>query len=154
MEAGKAAIVGGLVAGLVTTAGMIAGRKSGLLGKTLDRDSVDWIDRQTGSRQIIGDTGTSLVEFANHLGASAAFGYGYSRLRNVAPGMPGPLLGAAYGTALYLVNIASIAPLLGITQGERRAGPRKAAERWAVHVLQTVVTAVLADRLAARPKGA
>jgi len=154
METGKAAIIGGLVAGLVTTGVMIAGRKSGLLGKTLDRDSVDWIDRNTGSREVIGDTGTSLVEFANHLGASAAFGYGYSRLRNAAPDVPGPLLGAAYGTALYLVNIAGIAPLLGITQGERRAGPRKAAERWGVHVLQTVVTAVLADRLSDRPKEA
>ena len=154
MESGKAAIIGGLIAGLVTTGVMIAGRKSGLLGKTLDRDSVDWIDRNTGSRQLIGDTGTSLVEFANHLGASAAFGYGYSRLRKAAPGVPGPILGAGYGTVLYLVNIAGIAPLLGITEGERRAGPRKAAERWGVHVLQTVVTAIVADRLSSRRTGA
>jgi len=154
MESGKAAIIGGLIAGLVTTGVMIAGRKSGLLGKTLDRDSVDWIDRNTGSREVIGDTGTSLVEFANHLGASAAFGYGYSRLRKAAPGVPGPILGAGYGTVLYLVNIAGIAPLLGITEGERRAGPRKAAERWGVHVLQTVVTAIVADRLSSRRTGA
>jgi len=86
MEAGRAAIVGGLVAGLVTTGAMIAGRKSGLLGKTLDRDAVDWIDRTTGSREVIGDAGTSLVEFANDLGASAAFGYGYARLRPPARG--------------------------------------------------------------------
>jgi len=154
MQSGKAAIVGGLIAGLVTTAVMVAGRKSGLLGKTLDRDSVDWIDRQTGSRQVIGDSGTSLVEFANHLGASAAFGYGYSHLRRAAPDAPATLLGAGYGTALYLVNIAGIAPLLGITEGERRAGARKAAERWGLHVLQTIVTALVTDRLASRSKGA
>jgi len=154
MQAGKASIIGGLIAGLVTTGVMIAGRKSGLLGKTLDRDAVDWIDRNTGSRDIIGDTGTSLVEFANHLGASAAFGYGYSQLRRAAPDVPAPLLGAGYGTLLYLVNIAGIAPLLGITEGERRAGLRKATERWGLHLLQTIVTAVLADRLASRPKGA
>jgi len=66
----------------------------------------------------------------------------------------GPLPDAGYGTALYLVNIVGMAPLFGITQGERRAGPRKAAERSGLHVLQTVVTAVLVDRLATRPKGA
>jgi len=154
MRAGKASIIGGLVAGLVTTGVMIAGRKSGLLGKTLDRDAVDWIDRNTGSRDIIGNTGTSLVEFANHLGASAVFGYGYSHLRRAAPDVPGPLLGAGYGTLLYLVNIAGIAPLLGITEGERQAGLRKATERWGLHLLQTIVTAVLADRLTSRPKGA
>jgi hypothetical protein len=151
MELGRASIIGGLIAGLVTTGVMIAGRKSGLLDKTLDRDSVDWIDRNTGSREVIGDAGTSLVEFANHLGASAAFGYGYSQLRKAASDVPAPLLGAGHGTALYLVNIAGIAPLLGITEGERQAGPRKAAERWGLHLLQTVVTAVLADRLSARP---
>jgi hypothetical protein len=45
------------------------------------------------------------------------------------------------------VNIGAIAPVLGITEGEVAAGPRKAGERWAIHVLQAVVTAVLADRL-------
>jgi len=154
MEPAKAGIISGLVAGLVTTGVMIAGRRSGLLGKTLDRDAVDWIDRTTGSRAVIGDTGTSLVEFANHLGASAVFGYGYSRLRAAAPDTPAWLLGAGYGTVLYLVNIAGIAPLLGITEGERRAGPRKAAERWGVHVLQAVVTAIMADRLSRERRGA
>lgn len=62
--------------------------------------------------------------------------------------MPPASLAAAYGTALYVVNIAAIAPLLGITEGEVAAGPRKVSERWAVHVLQTVVTALVAERLA------
>lgn len=41
MRALTAAIIGGLTAGVVTTAVMTAGRKSGLLRKTLDRDAVD-----------------------------------------------------------------------------------------------------------------
>jgi hypothetical protein len=147
MEKYKAAIVGGVIAGVVTTAAMVAGRKSGLLSKTLDRDAVDWIDRLTGSRAVIGDAGTSAVEFVNHLGASAAFGAAVPKLRELAPDLSPVTLGALYGTALYAVNIAGIAPVLGITEGEVQAGPRKAGERWAIHVLQAVVTTVLAQRL-------
>jgi hypothetical protein len=146
----RAAALGGVLAGVVTTAVMVAGRKSGIFGKTLDRDSVDWIDRHTGSRAAIGDTGTSLLEFGNHLAASAAFGLGYAELRERLPAIPPAALGALYGTALYLVNIAGIAPVLGITKGEIQAGPRKAAERWFVHVVQTVATALIAERLTSR----
>lgn len=147
MNRRNAAIAGGIVAGIVTTAAMWAGRRTGVLGKTLDRDAVDWIDNTTGSRDAIGDTGTSMVEFANHLGASAAFGGLYAKVREWAPDMPPAALGALFGTALYVVNIAGIAPLLGITEGEVEAGPRKASERWALHILQSVVTALVAEQL-------
>ncbi|MGE7204863.1 hypothetical protein ACQKJZ_04185 [Sphingomonas sp. NPDC019816] len=147
MKTGNAVVIGGLLAGLVTTAAMVAGRKSGVLGKTLDRDSVDWIDRHTGSRAVIGDAGTSAVELANHLGASVGFAALYPPLRRAMPDLPPATLGALYGTALYAVNIAGIAPILGITQGEIAAGARKATKRWAIHVLQAVVTAVAIDRL-------
>ena len=151
MQQNKAAIVGGLIAGLVTTAVMVAGRKSGLMTKTLDRDAVDWIDRMTGSRAAIGDAGTSTIEFANHLGASALFASALPTLRELAPSLSPVALGALYGTALYAINIGGIAPVLGITEGEVAAGPRKAAERWAVHVLQGVVSAVVAEQLTSSP---
>ena len=147
MQRHTAAIVGGLIAGVVTTAVMTAGRKTGVLGKTLDRDAVDWIDDVTGSRKVIGDSGTSVVEFVNHLGASAAFAAAVPTLRDMAPSLSPVALGTLYGSALYAVNIGAIAPVLGITEGEVEAGPRKAAERWAIHVLQAVVTAVVAERL-------
>jgi len=149
MQRQTAAMVGGIIAGVVTSAVMFAGRKSGLMTRTLDRDAVDWIDEKTGSREVIGDTGTSVVEFVNHLGASAAFGAGYAKIRDLAPTVPPVALGALYGTVLYAVNIGAIAPVLGITQGEVQAGPRKAGERWGIHVLQAVVTAVMAERLSA-----
>lgn len=147
MQRYTAAIVGGLIAGVVTTAAMTAGRKTGVLGKTLDRDAVDWIDDVTGSRKLIGDSGTSVVEFVNHLGASTAFAAAVPTLRDMAPSLSPVALGTLYGSALYAVNIGAIAPVLGITEGEVEAGPRKAAERWAIHVLQAVVTAVVAERL-------
>ena len=150
MKRYAAAVTGGLIAGVLTTAVMVAGRKSGVMTKTLDRDAVDWIDDLTSSREVIGDTGTSIVEFTNHLGASAAFALAIPKLREAAPSLSPVAIGALYGTALYAVNIGAIAPLLGITEGEVKAGPRKASERWGVHVLQAVATAVLADRLTDR----
>jgi hypothetical protein len=147
MQKHKAAVVAGLIAGVVTTVVMQAGRRSGVLTKTLDRDAVDWMDRTMGTRALIGDAGTTAVEFVNHLGASTAFAAAVPALREAAPSLPPAALGALYGTALYAVNIGAIAPVLGITEGEVQAGPRKAGERWAIHVLQAVVTAVLADRL-------
>lgn len=147
MQRYTAAVVGGLIAGVVTTAVMQAGRRTGVMTKTLDRDAVDWIDDVTGSRKVIGDTGTSVVEFVNHLGASAAFAAALPKLKELAPTLSPVALGTLYGTALYAVNIGAIAPVLGITEGEIQAGPRKAGERWAVHVLQAVVSAVLAERL-------
>jgi hypothetical protein len=154
MQRYSAAIVAGLIAGVVTTAVMKAGRNSGVLRKTLDRDAVDWIDDVTGSRAVIGDSGTSAVEFVNHLGASAAFAAAIPVLRDLAPSLPPVALGTLYGTGLYAVNIGAIAPVLGITEGEVKAGPRKAAERWAIHVLQAVVTAVIAERLTDTPRHA
>lgn len=151
MQRYTAAMTGGLIAGVLTTAFMVVGRKTGLLGKTLDRDAVDWIDDVTGSRKVIGDTGTSVVEFVNHLGASAAFALAVPKLRDAAPSLSPVTIGALYGTALYAVNIGCIAPMLGITEGEAKAGPRKAGERWNVHLLQSIATAVLAERLTSRP---
>jgi len=57
-----------------------------------------------------------------HLGRQAI----YSALRDLAPSMSPATIGALYGTTLYAVNIGAIAPLLGITEGEVQAGPRKA----------------------------
>lgn len=151
MDKRLAGAIGGVVAGLVTTAVMVGGRKTGVLDKTLDRDSVDWMDEKFGTRAVIGETGTSLLEFTNHLGASALFGAAYAELREHVPEeIPDWALAAAFGTGLYAVNIAGIAPLLGITEGEVEAGPKQATERWAVHVLQTVVTAYAAREVADR----
>ena len=96
---------------------------------------------------MIGDAGTSVVEFANHLGASAAFAAALPAIQRAAPSLSPAAIGVLYGTALYVVNIAGIAPVLGITEGEVQAGPRKAAERWAIHLLQAVVTVMVAQRL-------
>lgn len=62
----------------------------------------------------------------------------------------GILLGTLYGAGLYAVNIAGIAPLLGMTQGERNAPMDVRAQRLGMHVLYGVVTALVADGLSGR----
>jgi len=51
------------------------------------------------------------------------------------------------GAGLYAVNIAGIAPVLGITQGERNAPNPVRAQRLGMHVLFGIVTALVADGL-------
>lgn len=154
MQAVLAGLLGGLAGGLATTVAMKAGYRSGLLHETLDRKGENWLDRIAGTRALVGQPGTAAMEQTGHMGASAALGLGYAALREVFPDTPPALLGSAYGAGLYAVNIAGIAPLIGLTEGEVRAGPGPAAQRLAMHVLYGLVTAVVAESLTARQPGA
>lgn len=149
MRSGSA-MLEGLIAGVGLAAFMAAGRRGGLLRKTLAEQSEDWLDRTVRSRSRLGATGTTALEQANHLAASAAFGFGYKLLRDRLPRMHPVLLGGAYGAGLYATNIAAIAPLLGITEGERKAGAPLALQRLGMHLLYGIGTAVAADQIAAR----
>lgn len=143
----EAGMIGGLVAGLATSLAMVMGRRAGLLQKTLAEDAEDWLDSTASTRRHLGETGTHLVEQVNHMAASAAFGAGYGVLRERFPEPDPWLLGALYGGGLYAINIAGIAPLIGLTEGEHRAGPSLRAERLGIHVLYGVGTALVADAL-------
>lgn len=78
---------------------MVAGRRTGTLHRTLDKKSEDWLDRIASTRALFGNGGTTAIEQANHLLASAAFGYAYDVLRERLPDAPPGLLGALYGAA-------------------------------------------------------
>ena len=60
------------------------------------------------------------------------------------------MLGAIYGAGLYVTNIAGIAPLIRLTNGERNTSTPVRAERLGLHVLCGVVTAIVTDQLAFR----
>jgi hypothetical protein len=145
MNLASSGIIGGLAGGLAIGLAMSLGRQSKLLQKTLAEDSEDWIDRIADSRRRVGKTGTTIIEQTNHLMASAAFGCGYGLLRGALPSVPRVPLGLGYGAALYAVNIAGIAPLLGITEGEHNASGRQRTERLGVHLLFGLMTASIAD---------
>ncbi|HET6588355.1 MAG TPA: hypothetical protein VFG67_11380 [Oleiagrimonas sp.] len=151
MRNSTAGAYGGLAGGLLTTGVMTAGRRTGLLHKTLAEHAKDWLDLITGARRHIGDRGITFVEQANHLGAAAAFGSGYGLLRSRLP-LPALLAGALYGGCLYAVNIAGIAPRMGLTEGETAAPTAVSVQRLTMHVLFGVTTALVAERLMDQPR--
>lgn len=147
MERTRAGIAGGLIAGAAISLAMALGARTGWLHKTLSEDAVDWLDRLADTRQRVGSTGTIALEQTNHMMAAGAFGLGYSLLRDRLPRVPYPLLGLGYGATLYAVNIAGIAPLIGLTEGEHNASNPLRAERLGVHLLFGVVTALATEAL-------
>ena len=148
MNGKQASAVGGLAAGLAMSLAMDLGRRAGVLHKTLAEDAEDWLDRVANTRHYIGQSGTRAMEQANHMAAAAAFGIGYSLLRERVPALSAWGVGTLYGAGLYVINIAGIAPLIGLTEGERNAPAPVRAERLGLHVLYGVLTAVVADELA------
>ena len=114
---------------------MAIGRRAGALHKTLAEDAEDWLDRVVGTRRRIGHRGTRAMEQANHLAAAAAFGFGYAQLHKHIPAAPAVMLGAIYGASLYVTNIAGIAPLIRLTNGERNTSTPIRVERLGLHVL-------------------
>jgi hypothetical protein len=147
MKRTGAGIAGGLIAGAAISLVMALGARTRWLHKTLSDDAVDWLNRLADTRRRVGTTGTIALEQINHMMASGAFGLGYSMLRDRLPRIPYPLLGLGYGAALYAVNIAGIAPLIGLTEGEHNASNPLRAERLGVHLLFGLATALAAEGL-------
>ena len=138
-------VLAGVAGAMAMGATMVLGRRAGFLHQTLDQDSEDWLDRNFDARRHLGDAGTTAVEQGNHLAAGAAFGALYAQLPETR--LPSVLAGALYGAGLYTVNIAVAAPVLGITEGEHKAPLAQALERFGLHVMFGVVTALGVDAL-------
>lgn len=147
MKRAAAGLLGGLAAGFAMSLVMELGRRSGVLHKTLAEDAQDWLDRVANTREHIGESGTYALEQANHMAAAAGFGVVYGLLRGSAPALPAWQLGSLYGAGLYVINIAGVAPLISLTEGEQNAPAPVRAERLGLHLLYGVLTAVITDVL-------
>lgn len=150
MQQSTAGIVSGLIGAAVMDVAMLLGRRAGWLQPTLAEESERWLDRTMGTNRRIGRSGTTAVEQTNHLVAGIGFGRLLVTLQPVLGQLPPVVAGALYGAGLYAVNIAGVAPVLGITAGERNALPGQAAQRFGMHVLFGVATAVALDALTRR----
>ncbi|WNO53150.1 hypothetical protein [Stakelama saccharophila] len=147
MRITTAGIIGGIVGGLGMTAIMLAERKAGAQHPTPARESEDRADRAADRPRHI-DTGRATVlEEANHVAASAAFGAGYAAMRSYLPRLPAPGTGAAYGAGLYAANIVAAAPVFERTGNARKVRLRVAATRIGLHLLFGVGTAVITAAL-------
>jgi hypothetical protein len=142
----EAGIVGGLVAGGLLTVAVSAARQSGLMGKTLDEYSEDWLDRNLATRRIVGARGTTALELGSHMAASAAFGAGFAAAKGHRAADP-VVGGLLYGAALYVTNIAGLAPMIGITP-DRREPAHVVGQRLGLHMLYGVAMSVTTAALA------
>jgi hypothetical protein len=138
--------LGGLAGGLLVSGAMALGRRAGLLHRTLAEHAEDWLDDAFAMRRRIGRAGVTLAEQANHLAASVIFGAAYGAARRHFAARP-TVAGALYGAGLYAVNIVGIAPFIGLTRGEERESPGVVAQRFAMHVLFGIATAMAAETL-------
>jgi hypothetical protein len=150
MRTTTAGALGGLVAGLIVTGTMVFGRDAGLLEKTLAEDAKDWLDDRFNTRDWAGDDGTEFLEQANHLAASAAFGWLFGVTRPATRLIPPVLAGGLFGAGLYAVAITKIAPLIGLTREAADEPQQVRLERLGIHILFGVITAVCTDALTDR----
>jgi len=141
-----AGAIGGVVAGVIVNGVMAIGRDAGLLQKTLADQASDWLDRRFNTRDWAGEDGTQALEQGNHLAASAAFGAVYGATRPVTQSVPPVAAGALFGAGLYAVAIAGVAPRIGLTPDDD--SETVALQRFGLHVLFGVITALVADALA------
>ncbi len=143
-----AGAIGGVVAGAIVSGVMAVGRDAGLLHKTLADQASDWLDRRFNTRDWAGEDGTQALEQGAHLAASAAFGAVYGATRPLTQSVPPVAAGALFGAGLYAVAIAGVAPRIGLTPDEDHDVEAIALQRFGLHVLFGVITAVVADALA------
>jgi len=148
MRAAIAGMFGGVAAGLAVSLAMSLGRRAGVLHKTLAEHAEDWLDRAANTSSHIGQSGTWTLEQGNHIAASAAFGFGYGLVHERGPDVPAWLLGAIYGSGLYVIYIVGMAPLIQLTEGEQNVPAPVRAERFGLHLLYGIVTGIVTDRLA------
>jgi hypothetical protein len=143
-----AGAIGGVVAGAILSGVMAVGRDAGLLHKTLADHAGDWLDRRFNTRAWAGHDGTEALEQANHLAASAAFGAVYGATRPLTESVPPVAAGALFGAGLYAVAIAGVAPTIDLTQDQTHTPDAVVLQRFGLHVLFGVITALVADALA------
>ena len=122
------------------------GQDSGLLKDNLSKATQDWMADAFGARARLGDDGLMLLEEAGHYGLSTGLGAAYGLARPYLP-VPGAVSGALFGAALYATAVAGVLPELGVTEGERKAAPGVAVERFGVHVLYGALIGLVADAL-------
>ncbi len=148
MRKTTAGAIGGVVAGMIVSGVMALGRDAGLLHETLADRASDWLDRRFNTRDWAGEDGAQALEQANHLAASAAFGALYGATRPVTQWAPPVAAGALFGAGLYAVAIAGVAPTIDLTEDQADTPDAVVLQRFGLHVLFGVITALVADALA------
>lgn len=116
---------------------MIAGDRAGLMGeqppvaitRSVLRDA--GVDRPSAPASVIAPLA--------HLGFGATGGLIYARARRLVPGVPGWLLGALFGLAVWAVSYKGWIPALGILPPPEDDRPGRPAVMVAAHLVYGLV---------------
>jgi hypothetical protein len=136
----------GTVATLAMSAVMLGAREAGWLGEPPPR-KITWhaLRRATGPFRAwrVRDPASALTHLAFGAGAGALFEAGYASWGRRGAG---PLAGAAFGAAVWLVSYAGWVPALDILPAPHRDRPGRQGWMLAAHLVYGAVLGALADR--------
>jgi hypothetical protein len=145
--------IDGAAATLAMSSIMFAAQRAGWLGELPPRKITRFALRRTHS-------GTTSRQAKDGLGALAhlAFGAGAGSLfesaftRGGLPSGSGPVAGAAFGAAVWLVSYGGWVPALGILPPPHRDQPRRQVGMLVAHLVYGVVLGALAERGSPAPR--
>jgi uncharacterized membrane protein YagU involved in acid resistance len=144
-----AGTVGGLAGGLIMTAVMTMGKKTGMIERPLPLRAERWAEEQAGVAEKTGPQQEQVLSQGMHLGYSALLGAGYGALRSVldAPAIPsGPL----YGLSIYALNLGAIFPALNLTKGPLQEEPMTVGRRMMMHVAFGMAAGLVSEKVRER----
>jgi len=137
--------VAGLSAGAVATvamsAVMVTGNRIGLMSEQPPTVVTTSAMRSAGIQRPA--AAASLIAPVSHLGFGAAGGVLYALVRRLVPGVPGIVLGVAFGLAVWAVSYRGWIPALGILPPPASDERGRPAVMVAAHVVYGLVLARL-----------
>jgi hypothetical protein len=149
MEEVQAGAVGGLAGGMVMTAAMMAGKKTGMIEEPVPLKIEREVEERLGAAESTGPKQEKALALGEHLAISVAYGAGYGALRS-ALGLPAIPSGPLYGLGVYALNLVGLGPALGLTPGPWNEEPMTAGRRMMMHAVYGTVTALVSEQVRQR----
>lgn len=148
MDRTMSANVAGVAGALAMMGFMMLSKKMGLTyGEALPQRTAEAALGAVDMKKETSEEQEQAIGMGVHMGFSMSSALLYSRLRRYI-GLPGPVAGALFGLALWGVNVAGVAPSLGLQKAPWEQDEGKAMTIALAHLLFGMVVGVLYDQLA------
>ena len=144
-----AGAIGGLAGGMMMTAVMTMGQKTGMIDRPLPLRVEQWAEEQLGAAAKTDPQEEQLLSQGMHLAYSALLGTGYGAVRAALDAPPIPS-GPLYGLATYALNLGAILPAMDLTEGPLQEEPTTAGRRAMMHVAFGMVTGLVSKKVRER----
>jgi len=129
---------------------MLAGDRLGMMGEQPPTIMARRALRKVGVDRT--DTAVSLTAPLAHIGFGALGGLMYTLLRRLVPGVPGSVLGATFGLAVWVVSYKGWIPALGILPPPEKDRAGRPTVMVAAHVVYGLIIGSLVRPPATRAR--